>query len=162
MIRRQHSYTLFYIWALVLGSICILSCDDQRIYDAYEHVPTEGWERNRSFTFAVDKVQKGGEYQQWIGLRAHQAYPFRTVNLIVSQTIFPSKKVLQDTVTCDIINEQGRLDGKKGISSTEIMVPLRKVKLQQGDSLSISVRHDMRRDVLPGISDVGIKIELRF
>lgn len=31
--------------------------------------------------------------------------------------------------------------------------------LVPGDSLQISVRHDMKREILPGVSDVGIKIE---
>jgi gliding motility-associated lipoprotein GldH len=76
----------------------------------------------------------------------------------VEQTVFPQKQVYRDTIDCHIINKEGRLEGKNGISSTEVVAHLRTLQLQQGDSLTISIRHDMRRELLPGISDVGVKI----
>jgi gliding motility-associated lipoprotein GldH len=77
---------------------------------------------------------------------------------IFHETVFPQKQVYRDTIDCHIINKEGRLEGKNGISSTEVVAHLRTLQLQQGDSLTISIRHDMRRELLPGISDVGVKI----
>ncbi|MFQ9996553.1 MAG: gliding motility lipoprotein GldH, partial [Hoylesella buccalis] len=33
--------------------------------------------------------------------------------------------------------------------------------LHEGDSLHISVRHDMKREILPGISNVGVSLTKR-
>ena len=42
--------------------------------------------------------------------------------------------------------------------------PLSTLRLKEGDSLALVVRHAMKREILPGISDVGIiaKNELSF
>ena len=32
--------------------------------------------------------------------------------------------------------------------------------MNQGDSIHITVRHDMKREILPGVSDIGVKVEL--
>ena len=44
------------------------------------------------------------------------------------------------------------------MSYYQYQVPVNDITLQQGDSLHICVRHDMKREILPGISDVGIKM----
>jgi hypothetical protein len=35
---------------------------------------------------------------------------------------------------------------------------VRQLQLQEGDSLHVVVRHNMKREILPGIFDVGIKL----
>ena len=32
------------------------------------------------------------------------------------------------------------------------------IDLRRGDSIRVDIRHDMKRDILPGISNVGLKI----
>ena len=157
MATKSSNTYLFFV-ALMTIAISVFSCDDPRIYDHYEAIPQEGWERSDMLTFHIPAIQQSGTYQQAIGLRATQDYPFQSLTLIVEQTIFPKKQTLRDTITCCIINEQGRMEGKNGISSTEVVAPLRTLQLKQGDSLAISIRHDMQRVVLPGITDVGIRI----
>lgn len=158
MESSKHFHTL-YILALMAIAVSVFSCDNPRIFDDYEAIAQDGWERNKVLTFNVPKMQHTGTYQQWVQLRAYQKYPFQTVTLIVEQTVFPQKQVYRDTIDCHIINKEGRLEGKNGISCTEVVAHLRTLQLQQGDSLTISIRHDMRRELLPGISDVGIRIE---
>ena len=154
----RHLYTYLYILALMAIAVSVSSCDDPRIYDHYESTPQDGWGRNEVLTFSVPKMLQTDTYQQWVELRANQKFPFQTITLIVEQTVFPKKQVYRDTVECKIIDDAGRLEGKNGISSTEVVAPLRTLQLKQGDSLAISVRHDMQRELLPGISDVGIRI----
>ena len=31
-------------------------------------------------------------------------------------------------------------------------------QMHQGDSIHVAIRHDMKREILPGVSDIGIKI----
>ena len=35
------------------------------------------------------------------------------------------------------------------------------MEIEQGDSLRINIRHNMKREILPGIADVGIKFTRR-
>lgn len=66
---------------------------------------------------------------------------------------------MADTVQCDLMDKNGVTKGQ-GISSFQYNVPFAIHKYQAGDSLHIEIRHDMKREILPGISDVGLKISL--
>ena len=45
-----------------------------------------------------------------------------------------------------------------GISCFEYNTEVRRLRLNANDSMHITVRHDMKRDILPGVSDVGISV----
>ena len=120
----RRSYTFLHIVALMAIAASLCACDDPRIYDHYEAIPQDGWERNDVLTFHIPPVQQAATYQQAVGLRATHNYPFQSLALIVEQTVFPKKQTLRDTITCDIINEKGRMEGKNGISSTEVVKTL--------------------------------------
>ena len=65
--------------------------------------------------------------------------------------------VLTDTVNCTFSKPDGtRLT--RGISYYQYSFPIAKPDLREGDSLVVSIYHDMKRDMLPGISDVGLYI----
>ncbi|WP_417163197.1 hypothetical protein [Segatella sp.] len=36
--------------------------------------------------------------------------------------------------------------------------PINIYQMHQGDSIHVAIRHDMKREILPGVSDIGIKI----
>ena len=40
----------------------------------------------------------------------------------------------------------------------QYIFPLKTLPLEKDDSLFIEIRHDMKREILPGITDVGIKL----
>lgn len=76
----------------------------------------------------------------------------------MEQTSFPSKKTAVDVVNCDIANHNGRMLGN-GITLYQYSIPIRKKFHMRGDSLHITVRHNMKREILPGIVDIGIKMD---
>ena len=45
-----------------------------------------------------------------------------------------------------------------GISTYQYNFHLTTLTLNEGDSLHIAVRHNMKREILPGISDIGIRL----
>lgn len=67
-------------------------------------------------------------------------------------------KTYQDTITCRIIGDDGRLVGKRGITNSEITHHVCSFVLERNDSLNIAVRHIMSKEQLQGISDVGIRL----
>ena len=70
----------------------------------------------------------------------------------------PSHRSVTDTICCLLTDAQGNLLGD-GISYRQYQFDISTEQLQKGDSLHIVVRHDMKREILPGVSDVGIKLE---
>jgi gliding motility-associated lipoprotein GldH len=149
---KKYIFTL-----LIVSSALFLSCDN-KVYDKYNHTPIAGWEKNDTLSFNVPKQQSNGLYGIDLGLRIDNAYPFMGLTLIVEQRIFPSKELKIDTLNCDLIDKNGN-PRNQGISYYQYNFHVNDLSLAQGDSLHITVRHDMKREILPGISDVGIQIE---
>jgi gliding motility-associated lipoprotein GldH len=58
---------------------------------------------------------------------------------------------------CDLIDEHGNAMGQ-GVSQYQYRFPLKTLQLHRGDSLHVSVHHDMNREILPGITSIGIKL----
>ncbi len=149
---RKSSHTLLYYIGVVL--LCV-ACDNKIIYSHYQHITIAGWEKNDAISFAVPSILQDGIYQEAIGVRISSAYPFMGLSLIVEQTVFPSLETYTDTLNCNVIDNDGNAVGQ-GISHYQYNYPLNIVTLHKGDSLSIRIRHDMKREILPGVADIGM------
>ena len=90
-------------------------------------------------------------------MRINNRYPYMQVRLIVQQTVYPSGLTTTDMLDCDLIDEHGNAMGQ-GVSQYQYIFPLKTLQLHRGDSLHVSVRHDMNREILPGITSIGIKL----
>ena len=144
--------------ALLAGIVMmILTACDGRVYDTYRHTSLEGWERNDTLCYDVARMTHGGDYLVQLGLRTDYDFPFVAITLIVDQTILPAGITLRDTLDCRLIKPNST-QKSGGISCFEYNTEVRKLRLNANDSLHITVRHDMKRDILPGVSDVGISI----
>lgn len=139
-------------------ALAFASCETDVIYTHYTHAAIGGWEKNEPLLFDVDSMKVGGTYSMTLGMRISDAYPFRNLHMVVEQTIYPSKQVITDTVTCNVVDRRGTMLGH-GVSLYQYDLPIRKRTYQDGDSLHIKVRHNMKREILPGIADVGITIK---
>ena len=144
--------------AVVLALGVLLSgCRDARVYDRFEPVSDDGWGRNDTVRFAVPR-QKQGSYAVNLGLRFNHRYPYREVSLIVSYEWLPSRRTATDTVQLRLLNDKGQPTGRVGITSASVATRLRELSLHEGDSLYVTVHHNMRRDQLTGINDVGFQL----
>lgn len=150
-------HTLLYISSLALLIMLLTACDKRTVYHHYEHTPLSGWERNDTLSFVVGPVSESGPYVEDLGLRIGNEYPFMSLNLIVDQEVSSTHEKRRDTLVCDLINEQGIVMGK-GVSQYQYSFHMTTMELQSGDKLYVSVRHDMKREILPGIADVGLKL----
>lgn len=158
---QKRVYTLLYnIVPVVMMAAVAVSCATDTVYYSYAHTPVAGWEKNDTLTFNIPGMAAPGTYSQQVGLRMTSAFPFTSISLIVEQRIMPRGKVLTDTIKCPITDIRGNFLGD-GISSFQYMFPLREVTLNKKDSIHVSIRHNMKREILPGVSDIGLKMELK-
>ena len=149
---------------LMVAAFVLASCFQRTVYDEYAHTPIAGWEKNDTLSFDIPPILTTGYYQENLGLRITGAYPFTGLTLIVNQTIYPANKQEDriekaDTVLCQLIGKDGS-SSRQGISYYQYNFPINMYKMNQGDSIHITVRHDMKREILPGVSDIGVKVEL--
>lgn len=134
------------------------SCTGNKVYDHYNHTSLTGWEESDALSFDVPPLAESGQYATRLGLRISNAYPFKELTLIVEQTVYPGKHKQVDTLSCHLFDQKGEVQGQ-GVSYYQYHFSISQMSLQKGDSLHIMVRHNMRREIMPGVSDVGIEVE---
>ena len=136
----------------------VMSCNRKTVYDHYQPVAQEGWNKDDTLTFTVRPLAKGGVFKEEIGLRTTGDYPFMGLCLIVEQTVLPSDVTRCDTLRCSLTGDDGNVKGR-GLSCYQYRFHLTNITLADGDSLRVRIRHNMRRENLPGITDVGIRMK---
>lgn len=144
---------------LLIGAMLLVACDGT-VYDTYRHTPTAGWEKNDTLFYDIPPVRSAADYELQLGIRTNNAFPFVAVTLIIDQTVLPSGQTMSDTLDCHLTKENST-QKPNGISYSQYTTVVRRLRLAAKDSLHITVRHDMKRDILPGVSDVGIALSTR-
>jgi len=147
----------FLVTVAALAVVALVACDSRKVYDQYARTPLSGWEKNDTLVYNVPPVAMTGAYEMRLGLRIVNHYPFTAIALVVEQQIFPADTTLRDTIHCQLANERGDFIGC-GINCYQYSFHVADVLLQRGDSAKISVRHNMKREILPGISNIGITL----
>jgi gliding motility-associated lipoprotein GldH len=135
----------------------LTACNDKTVYHDYEQTPASGWEKNDPLSLTLPPIQETGNYKEEVGMRINGSFPFLSLSLIVEQTKLNTGEKQCDTLVCELINKRGYPQGK-GVSQYQYLFPLKTLQLNKGDSLYIEIRHDMKREILPGITDVGLKV----
>ena len=116
----------------------------------------------------VAPMKKSAVLREEVGLRINSLYPFMGLSLIVQQTTLHRQEekgnvmrnhiTRTDTLNCNLIDQRGNTKGK-GINFYQYDFHLTDLSLNDGDSLCIAIHHNMKREILPGIVDVGIKLQ---
>ena len=90
-------------------------------------------------------------------LRISGEYPFQRLNLVIEQTTYPAGISRRDTLNCDLIDPQGNIQGQ-GLSLYQYRFHMTDISLNEGDSLCVNIRHNMKRELLSGVTDVGLRL----
>lgn len=147
------------VFIVILTAMLLASCNKQKVYDRYQHTPVVGWERNDTLKFDdIERFKAAGDYATYLGLRINGYYPFMGLTLIIDKTTLPSHTVDSDTINCKLLDRHGNSQGIGGISYYQYNMKLKNIRVAKGDSIVVSVRHNMKREILPGISDIGFML----
>ena len=148
--------------AIVAVALTLGACNRSTVFNEYKPTPLAGWEKNDTLVFELKPVEEEMEVRQTVGLRINDAYPFKALCLIVDQMVFPEKTIMSDTINCQLFDNDGKNQGH-GVSLYQYTFPVGARRLKNGDSLVIRIRHNMKREIVPGVSDVGVSLQrVRF
>ncbi len=150
----KSNYTLLYIW--VVATLLLTACENKTVYNYFLPTSVNGWERNDTLFFNIPPIKDSGNYKEEICIRTNRDYPFLSMTLIIEQTN-SNKEQQRDTLLCNLIDKKGHPTGN-GISRFQNTFRLKTTTINKGDSLRIAIRHDMKREMLPGITDIGVKL----
>ena len=138
-------------------ALTTVGCNRNTIYHQYQPTPISGWEKNDTLLFITAPAKQRVVVQRDVELRMATNYPYQQLSLIVEQTTLPSTIRRRDTINCQLINPEGKIQGH-GINLYQYHFHLPDISINEGDSLHFRIRHNMKRDVLPGIADIGIRL----
>ena len=148
--------------ALTVAAI-VAACTGNTVYDRYTAM--DGWDRADTATFHVPSATADATYAIELGLRANSNYPYTAISVIVDRSTIPTNPrhanagtVRSDTLHLQLTDAKGELCGN-GLANHQYTLHLPQTHVKQGDSLVITVRHRMKREILPGIENVGIRIK---
>ena len=146
----------------LLATATFVSCFSHTAHFEYKGVSLKGWHRSEIVEFRVPPVEQAGYYIEEVGIRASKDYPFQSLNLLVRQEIVSSKDkyrhlTMSDTISIPVYDSEGMPTGD-GVNLRQYQVPLKTIKLQEGDSIQVTIRHNMQAPTIPGISDVGMRV----
>lgn len=158
--HKHHITSALRTLAIVLAVAATASCRRQLAYHTYRPTPTEGWEQGDTLHFHIDTLRHAGRYAMSIGVRtsASTPYPFQSLFLVVREHWHAPERITCDTIECRLTDSEGDLTGT-GVSIYQAEQPLHTLELGDSASADISITHIMRRELLPGITDVGLKLE---
>ena len=145
------------ILLLAIAGMLTAACNRGVIYNHYEHVDNDGWERPDTMHFYIPAVKQAGTYHQQVMLRTDNSMPFLSLSVVVEQDIYPRGQKLRKRIMCPLIEENGHVMGK-GISCYQYAFDVENLELYEGDSLHVYVMHHMKRETMPGITDVGMEL----
>lgn len=150
---------LAYIFALVCACV---ACDNNKVYDKYVNTSVVGWEKTDAVAFEVAPMAEDALYGFTLNMRTDHGFPFKSVVLIVDTKVvhndsLAAESMHSDTLTCVLADDNGRFVGD-GLNLFQYSFDLPSRRLGAGDSLHMTVRHDMKREMLPGVSDIGLRI----
>ena len=144
--------------ATAVAALSMAACDDKRVYDNFVHTPLSGWERNDTVTFCVPAMEEEGTYGLFLNMRTSNSFPFTNITMTVNHSVIPSGRRCTDTLKCVLADRGGHSLGK-GINLYQYRFRIATASFRRGDSLCVNVNHGMRREILPGIADVGLTVE---
>ncbi len=139
--------------------ILFVSCDQDVAYEENIAIPDGKWNRHNIAEFRTEIGDTLQPYNVYINVRNTGKYPKSNLYLFVTTTA-PGGAYMRDTVECILADPSGQWRGKGFGSVWQNRFPYRKhVRFAEEGIYKIEVEQAMRLEDLPGIKDVGIRIE---
>lgn len=142
---------------MVVATVLLTTCTDGTFLHRYLPITDEGWGRADTLRFSLPDISRTGDYPVSVGLRYGNRFPYTGMWVEAEIRLFHPSLVCRDTLYIPISDENGHSLGQ-GVSLQQHEVPLTTLHLQRGQQGTIRLRQIMMREVVPDISDVGIRI----
>lgn len=160
--RNLNKLVLYTVFSLALAFV---SCDDKQFYDQYQSTNGD-WDKSDIKKFEFEQNDTLKPYNLFINVRNNSDYPYANLFLIVKMSQ-PDGTAIVDTLEYQMANPDGSLLGNGLTDFKESKLYYREdFKFPQSGKYVIEVAHAVRENgkikgdsLLPGVSDVGFRIE---
>jgi gliding motility-associated lipoprotein GldH len=135
------------------------SCGNQVLFEQNSKVEDANWRSANPAIFELEVEDTLTAYDFYINVRNTGSYRFSNLYLFI-QTDFPNGKSIRDTVECLMATPEGEWIGT-GVGDLRDQ----SILFKQSGNLPLKGKNlfemvqAMRQDPLPGIADIGLRIE---
>ena len=144
---------------LLVSSLLIISCDSTVVFTGSVAMKGNNWDLMNIPVFSVPVTDTTNSNNLSFIIRTGSDYPFRNIFLFVTATS-PEGRMLTDTLQYYLADDKGRWYGKGFGDIHELYLPYKSnVFFPSKGEYSFKIQHGMRTESLPGIYDIGIRIE---
>ena len=151
---KRHSFRHL----LLLLSPILLSCMGGTVFHCYKPLPAEGWERSDTVCFDIPKAEADIDGSLFIGLRTAAHVGMRDIVLVVEQCGEGAVVARRDTIRYLLNDAEGNALAP-GVNYHQYENLQTSFHLRKGKDASVRIHHLMTHEVIPGIMEVGIRIE---
>jgi gliding motility-associated lipoprotein GldH len=149
----------FFFAAFLMLCVLFSSCDKSRIFEENTAIPESGWDSSNVIKFEVDIKDPSTPANFYINVRNADGYPYSNLYLFV-KTKFPNGKESNDTLECQLADENGKWIGKGIGDIYDNQIPFkRNVRFPLAGKYLFEIGQGMRTNNIPLIMDVGLRIE---
>ena len=141
-----------------LIALSLSACTGGTVFHRYKPLPPEGWDRRDTMQFDLPKAERDIDGTLFVGLRTTANLRYRDVVLAVEQRLTSPLFYRCDTVRYLLTDDEG-FALSPGVNHHQYESQHVPFHLQKGQSGSVRIRHLMRHEVIPDITELGIRID---
>lgn len=144
---------------MIIGSVFILSCDKNAVYDKNIAIPRHIWSAGDTLSYHVNIADTLLAHNIYLNIRNSHQYEYSNIFLFIS-TYAPDGNFIKDTVEISLADKTGKWFGKGAVNVFSLQVPYKmKIKFPYMGIYLFEIQHAMWNDNLKGITDVGLRVE---
>lgn len=141
------------------GIMLFSSCDRSVFYEELKHVEGTEWKADDTLLFRFTITDTLQPYNLSFSVRNTTTYQFQNLYLFITAW-YPDHTWSRDTAECILAAPDGKWYGKGNGKIRDSQFLFRKeVKFRRAGEYTIGVNQAMRIEELPGISDIGIRLQ---
>lgn len=150
------------IFKVTLLLLLFSSCDNDMVYHVNRNIPDDSWDQNNIITFSPNIEDTISYHDIYVHIRHTGEYPMSNLFLYLHVTS-PLGLTSKDIIECTLADEKGKWLGKGFGNIWSIKALYKKdVKFPYTGQYKFDIEQAMRIDELPGIIDVGLRIERKY
>lgn len=155
----KNKINIFLIFLALAGISFLSSCDRNRLYEQFVEIPDYSWNNKNLINFKFDIEDTINLHNVYIHVRHASAYPYKNLWLFVKSSS-PNGQVQIDTLECNLASDAGKWLGDGSGDIWDLKIPWKmNVRFPYKGRYSVEYEQAMRVDLLPGIMEVGLRVE---
>lgn len=141
------------------GIFCLASCDPNRVFEENKEVPDGMWDNKNKISLTIQVTDTITPNNVYVNIRHAGDYNFSNLFLFITSTM-PNGQTFRDTAECILSDDDGRWkgDGLGDIKSNRLLFK-KSVRFPVSGLYRFEFEQAMRTNPLPGILDVGMRVE---